>query len=493
MALSTTSDNGFDAFWGDGKRHPMSILVGASSAQAARMQSAWSAYHGDLPKPLKVKPGQPDDNVQFNGCRIIVDKSVAFLFGRGLLFDIDGLPSRSAREKYLDDIWDWNDSTLLWQKLATNGGVCGQAFIKIHIGGPKPRLMAINPSSVEVQHRDDDPTDVTRYTIQWAVTTPDKKEQLRRQVIQRSAADGTTYWTITDQVLDGGYKALLIPSSGWQTINTENWPYPFPPIVEAQNLPSPNSYWGVSDVTPDIVHLNEAINRTMSNINRILRIHAHPKTWSRGMSKTQIDQIVINPDGMIHLPTDTAELKNLEMQSDLASSILFLAKLREQMYELSRIPEIASGKVQDLQYMSAMAMQILYGPLIEKTLTKRLAYGRLVADVNRRLLTIAGDAEADTAVSKLIWPEVFPRDAQVESLTAQVQQQIGVSQDTLLLQMGFDPELERRRRAVAMSEELAHAKLMTAATTPPETSNDPSTSTPAQPRRASQPLRASAQ
>src|SRR5579863_2239191 len=47
-----------------------------------RIHAAWKAYRGELPKPLKVKDNQPDDNILSNRCAPIVDKGVSFLFGK---------------------------------------------------------------------------------------------------------------------------------------------------------------------------------------------------------------------------------------------------------------------------------------------------------------------------------------------------------------------------------------------------------------------------
>jgi hypothetical protein len=51
------------------------------TARQAKMSRAQRAYDGDFPKPLKVKPGQPDDNVTVNVIAPVVDMGVHFLFG----------------------------------------------------------------------------------------------------------------------------------------------------------------------------------------------------------------------------------------------------------------------------------------------------------------------------------------------------------------------------------------------------------------------------
>ena len=139
------------------------------------------------------------------------------------------------------------------------------------------------------------------------------------------------------------------------------------------------------------------------------------------------------------------KIDNLEMNSDLASSLNFYRTLREAMYEVSLTPEIASGKAKEVSYLSAMAMQILYGPMIEKTNAKQMTYGPFLKELNRRILVIMG-IESPEPVN-IVWPITFPRDVQVEVATAMNKLQVGFSSDTLVSELGGDPEYERNRRA----------------------------------------------
>lgn len=59
-----------------------SRMTAEELARQKRYQKAWDAYFGNQPKPLTVKPGKPDDNVRLNYVRLVVDATVAFLFGQ---------------------------------------------------------------------------------------------------------------------------------------------------------------------------------------------------------------------------------------------------------------------------------------------------------------------------------------------------------------------------------------------------------------------------
>lgn len=406
-------------------------LADATAEEAARIRAihdVWDAYFGRFPKPLKVRTGQVDDNVIVNYVRAVVDKGVSFLFGQELRFELDQTRD-TAEEQWLDACWRANRGLVTLQKLALNGAVAGHAFVKVVPRAPYPRVVVLDPASVTVRWEPDDVETVAQYRIQY--TTLDYRTSRPasfRQIVER---DGDV-WYITDQVsADGG---------PWQTRSEEVWRYAWPPVVDCQNLPNPNEYWGISDLEADVIGLNNSINFVLSNVARIIRFHAHPKMWGQGFStkelKVGIDETIILPIG--------ASLQSVEMRSDLASSITVYERLREALHQVTRVPEVATGKLNNAGALSGVALQILYQPLIEKTEMKRRTYGELLIELNRRLLALGGFGENHETV--IHWPELIPTDPLQEAQAALLYQQLGVSDDTLLQRLGFDPDLERQKR-----------------------------------------------
>ncbi len=49
--------------------HLQEMALANEFARLNRIRRAWEAYHGHFRKPLKVKLGQPDDNVVVNFAR----------------------------------------------------------------------------------------------------------------------------------------------------------------------------------------------------------------------------------------------------------------------------------------------------------------------------------------------------------------------------------------------------------------------------------------
>ncbi|MEW6505146.1 MAG: phage portal protein [Chloroflexota bacterium] len=400
------------------------------------MRRRWEAYYGKLQPALRVRPGQIDDNVRINYARVIVDKGVSFLFGQDVKFEIDEVEETDA-EQWLNAIWHYNRKMSLLQSAALVGGVTGHVFIKIVPGETYPRLVIVDPETVTVSLAPDDAQQILSYQISYNAQDPKTKKLVGiRQVIERDRMR----WQIVDQI--GDLERLT-----WSTVSEAVWPYEFSPIVDCQNLPAPGEFWGQSDLEDDVIEIIRAINFIASNTARIIRFHAHPKTWGRGFVAKDLR---IGVDETIILPGENAELRNLEMQSDLASSLRYLDMLRQALHEISRVPEVATGNLERAGSLSGVALQILYQPLLEKTNTKRLLYGDMLVELNRRLLAIGGFG--DDLVTTPHWQEILPQDPMAERQAALIDMQLGVSQDTLLQRLGYDPDLEKQKREVAAEQ-----------------------------------------
>ncbi len=425
----------------------ISRVTAEEQARLEEWRAAWAAYMGTTEPTLKTKAGQYDDNVQVNYARMIVDTSVHFLFGQEPEFEVGDSDTETSNpaEEWLDECWQANKKMQLLQKIGTNGGVCGHAFVKLQPpkAGEFPRIINISPEYVTVVTDPDDIDQVVRYIIQYSAVGRDGEELTIRQTVEKGE---TGRWTITDEISENGGR--------WQTVQAIEWPYDWCPIADCQNLPSPNEYYGISDIEADVLKLNRSINFVLSNLQRIIRFHAHPKPWGSGFSARELN---VGPDQTIILPSG-ATLQNLEMQSDLASSIALYKELVQALHETSQTPEVASGKLESAGALSGVALSILYQPIVRKTSVKRLTYGDMLEELCRRLLDM-GDKGYDQTV-KIHWPEIMPRNRLEELQAAQIEESLGASQDTILQKLGYDPDEEKLKRessGVDMAEQMLTA------------------------------------
>jgi hypothetical protein len=400
-----------------------------------RIKRAFDAYYNGGPDTLKRRKGEIDDNVKVNYARLVVDAGVANLFG-GMLTVESPAGSDDEVQEEINKIIRENGGGLLWQKFATSGAIGGTAYYRLMVNEDDSiRVVIVDPSTVEIEWNDQDHEDVTGYVVTF-IPNSGLESRARRHLIRREESG---FWLITEQEAT---------EDDWRTIDEEEWPYTFPPIGHAQNLPSPHESYGMADLEPDVLDLCDGINRVVSNVNRVVRLYAHPRTWGKMIGDAL--NMNANPGAVIRLEHPDAELHNLEMSSDLSSSIDLYRRLVGALHETTRIPEVATGKLDSAGNLSSLALRILYAPLLQKTESKRRTYGQAIEQIFMRALALRG---YEDVIVELVWPDILPSDPEAMRRTAILDSQLGVSRHTILEGLGYDPEVEDEYRDSEMMQE----------------------------------------
>lgn len=442
-----------------------------------RMREAWKSYRGELQPPLKISPNQPDDNVLSNRCAPIVDKGVSFLFGNVLKIEATDESTDSDADEdspiqdFINGLWgDDDDRMTTLSQMAINGGVCGSAFLKLipAQGSMKyPRIVVMDPMLIRVVTAPDDISLIQAYIIEYNHGSSDLQ---KRQIIARVDPDNTVgiagEYDLDDTWMIANYVRRTQANSGqdgrWiQVGDTVEWPYPFAPIFPAQNLPNPNEQWGVPDLTQDLIGLNKVLNFVQSNTSRIVKYHGHPITYAVGLSSTQIQ---IGVDDLICLPSPDSKLEKLEAMTDFPGLLNFASNIRADMDEQSRVPAVALGRTEALPKgnISGVALQLLFQPLIEKTLMKRRLVGKCIRDITRAALVIAGLidlADYEDYQIDLHWPPILPSDDLQAAQEAVLLQGLGVSQATIFAGLGLDAQDEAIKKAQEVALQNANSPI----------------------------------
>jgi hypothetical protein len=432
-----------------------------------RIHEAWSAYRGEFQRPLKVERDQPDDNVLVNFCGPIVDKGASWLFGQPVKIEATD-EAGSAETPYLDfltGLWgDDDDKMSLLSDAAQNGGVCGHSFMKLIPAQAQmkyPRIVVLDPEIVRKVTSPDDCSLTLAYIIEYNVSNDIQK----RQIIARVDPDGLAgvageydlddTWTITNYERRGN----AFQENRWvQVGEVEEWLYPFAPIFDCKNLPNPNESWGTPDLTPDLIDQNKTLIFLLSNLARIIKYHGHPKTWAKGLGASQID---ISVDGMIVLNSPDAQIGVLTPMENFDGILKVLNTIMSNMDQQSRVPAVALGRMEAfprLGPISGVALALWFQPLIEKTETKRRLYGKMIREVSRAALVLAGLLSIENMEDckiELHWSPLLPADNLMAAQEAILLQQLGISMQTILAGLGYNPEDEADKKAAEDRQKLA--------------------------------------
>jgi hypothetical protein len=396
---------------------------------------AWQFYEwrlGISERPLVVDPGETDDNRQINYARTIVDKGAAFLFGKGVGIQVGGA-SVDPGDEFLKRVWPPAQRGMDLLNAAVNGGVFGDAYFRIGMENGTPRVILLDPLSVDAEWSGTDYSLVQRWTLTHNIMENGRPSVLTERIDRAGAG-----WVIRESISDGG---------GSETVRREiAWNYSFAPLFHCQNWPIPNEFYGRADLSADVLHVIENLWRVDSQINRQVRLHGFPKPVITGASKADVN---LESRKVLFLPKPGQKIEMLEMSRELEAAFNDRKNLREALADLTQVPEIASGKVESVGQLSSLALKILYGPLLERTATKRFLYGDMIVRVCQALLEMGGFAGQPVSLS---WPDPLPGDDEAQTNRLQTHQAMGVaSRRTLAEKLGYDWETE----LVRMEEERA--------------------------------------
>jgi hypothetical protein len=447
---------------------PQYEITDADKARQQRIVAAWQAYDGMLDKPLQKMDGQPDDNVLSNRMQAVVDRGIDFLFGKELEISVEESAPQEAQE-LLDDVWGRKEARIpLLQKLAMNGAMAGQAFLRIVPNRDGSfRLVVLDPATAYVQTAPQDCETVLLYCIEYCTVSqfngrPSRiyyREEIKR--IDPDAEQDTDGYADTNA--DGIDPDNIWQIQHWSRIGEKDnwtaagdpiiWNYPFPPLFGRQNLPRPNDYWGQPDITPDLIGINQALNLVQSNINRILKLYGSPILYATGTGEGTID---IKPGCIIKLPLSESKIVAVTLASDIANALSFAADLRSDIDEQSGVPGVATGRLKDLPrgQLSGVTIELLHSALLKKTDKKRCLYGELIIEVSKAILVLAGFS-ADINIS-LAWQSPLPHDDLASLQAAVLKKSIGISDTSIQRELGYDPDEELALSQTEDAQKLAN-------------------------------------
>lgn len=438
---------------------PQYTVSDSDRARQQAISSAWDAYFGNLDAPLTRLPGQPDDNVLSNRCQPIVDRGIDFLFGKEIEISVEeGSPAEA--QTLLDSIWGRKETRIpMLQKLAMNGAIAGQAFLRIVPGndGKTFRLVVLDPSTVFPQSVPGDCETIMLYCVEYSTTEKQNGKPVQvyyHEEISRIDPDGDASQGMidTDDTWQVQHWSRIGDRGAWTPAgDTYIWPYFFPPIFGCQNLPKPNDVWGMPDLTTDLIGVNNSLNLVQSCVNRVLKLYGQPILYATGTGESVID---IRPGRIIGLPTTESKIVAVPIASDVVNALAFAGDLRSDIDEQSSVPGVATGRISAMPRgsLSGIAIELLFQPLILKTTKKQMLYGSLLIEVSKALLVLnhlSGDIDIT-----LDWQNALPHEDLPAAQYAIALKELGVSSTSILRQLGFDPEEE-----MALSKTEAEQKL----------------------------------
>ncbi len=441
----------------------------ADKARQADQQRAMDAYRGKFKPPFKPEE-QDVPPIIPNRCGPVVNTGMFLLVGHGVGIELAENAPEGASD-YLKAAWGDEDERIIFlQKLVINCGVYGHGFVQV-IPPPRDesnqmigyaRFINVDPATVSIITDEDDCDSVNTFIIDSSFPQASGGTRYKRRIFSRVSPEqespyGPTLvdetqatWQITTWESQGSAQAFE------QVGPTLNWPYPFAPIQDCQNLPNPNEHWGLPDITPSIIDMNEAISFVESNTAKIIYNQAHDIVAIKGANPNQ-SPIQNEPGKWAVLPPGT-DLVTAQAHGDVANSRLFAADLRSDMDEDSGVNGIVMGRMSELPRgaISGIAIKMLYQTALQKKTSRQHTIGKLIRKLSRIHLYFGGfDPDANSITVTLHWEDPLPDDDLAQWQSAPLQEQVGVSKRTILSERGYDYDEELERLQEEAQNDLA--------------------------------------
>lgn len=378
-------------------------------------------YDGKMAKPLK----DDKDNVLLNLCRQVVDETVAFLVPDMPSFEIDNEFTVSDDEAWLADQWQKNGGATLLQSMAVNGSLGGQVFSRVIGGeGDNHKILNLPPENVVKFWDVDDTSRVLWYEIHWTERSGGAYIQKTKKWRQDIVWLGSDWEIITYH--EGANRG------SWVEFERVNHGSPLGPLVDWQHLTRANEPYGEHELPHK--GLNDAVNAVASDIKSILRYHAFPTTVGTGFEADKLEQTSV--DGFLTVANENAKVYNVEMQSDLSSSMNMLDILTRRFFSQSRVV-IVSGGPDAFRNMTNLGIKAAFMPMIAKNEQLRRNYTRGIQEINKRLMMFSGiDIETEVGVE---WGSALPMDEREEIANIQQLMAMGImSKETAAGRMGLN-------------------------------------------------------
>lgn len=379
-------------------------------------------YNGDMDKPLKVEPDQADNNIIVNMCGDMVDQTITFLAAHMPTLEMDDVRDMSEDEQFIRAMWEANGGAELLSNIALNGALSGQNYVKVKAADPAvtgheyPQIVNLKPDYWVTWWDADNYRREWGFEARWPVakkkavskmTSSTNEQQWNRQVV---VYDGER-WRVLDFV--GAKKK-------WQLVGEDVWGYEHPPVVSVSHMPKPNSYYGKHELLHK--RLNDALNAVASDIKAILHWHADPTMFGKGFLADALQPTAV--DGLWTVENSDADLKTVEMMSDLSPSMNFFLKLESLFARQSRVVQMPSD-LSMFRSVTNLGIKAMFMPqLVKNTLLQR-SYGQLIDRVTRVALMISGMDYEGVRV-KPVWKTPLPVDDVTEVQTLQNEMAMGI-------------------------------------------------------------------
>jgi len=216
------------------------------------------------------------------------------------------------------------------------------------------------------------------------------------------------------------------------------------PAVHIQNFTNPMYYEGASEVEP-LIPLQDELNTRLSD--RANRVTFQSFKMYLGKGLEGFEDRPIAPGRMWATDNPDATIEEFGGDAASPSEDAHIDGLRQAMDKVSGVTPLAAGLLRDQlgNLTSATALKVVLMGTLARLQRKRITYGAGLVETNRLVLEaldrlgILKTAPEDRA-TRYHWPDPLPENITEKLRQAQAKRELGVPAETVLRELGYDPE-----------------------------------------------------
>lgn len=335
----------------------------------------WDAYTG-----LHAAKSE-EDEAFYNLCRVTVNKSNDWLFGKGWSV-IAASPGNEEIAKAVEGVLEDNDKELVSLLCGHSGAITGDAYLHVTLdteGGAvdfEDAKIRINWLQAQYVHPFFDPV-TRRHLLGVLIQYPVGAIRDGNKVVIHNTALTESY-TSTKAVFSLYITKDMVHEYVDNTLLRayENDLGEIG-VFHAQNLVTSRGWMGESELE-DLWPVNRQLDRVFNSMQQVVNYNADPTTVIIGARAEALER---GPNSVWCIPNADAKVINLETGGKMGGAGDHFIRMMEVAGDLTGVTPATLGKIQSLTNVKAAAIEMLTLPLMEKTRRKRITYGRMLSQV----------------------------------------------------------------------------------------------------------------
>lgn len=373
--------------------------------------------------------------------------------------------------------WQRNRCDALQKVVHNQMAVKGDAFVIVSYDDKRrmPRYTWNRSESCKVIYSDD--TDAAEFAVKkWNTTTPSFANPDGRRITRMNLyyPDRVErYYSLTSADDEANNQWAPFTDRDELTGLPQPWPTPWVdasgeplgiPVIHFANNAKDRRY-GRSELK-SVVPQQDELNKMILDLDMVIDQQGWPQRWATGVTSEDTIEAAIGE--IITTTSDQAKLGQFDA-ADPRGLLDAIEALIRRMASRSRTP-VHSLLPGTGALPSGESLKTAEAPLEKKGGDRQVTTGDSWEDMNAIGLRLdevfGGESFGEEVVLECEWDEIATRNETDYLAQQEAKNRLGVSNDTLLREMGYDPDVEREKRqqeeAERLEREEAHLARMAA-------------------------------